>query len=293
MGTFSAPTWNGVHHQHFSERYCSPQQQKPFPCRLTAELIFNSLLEREYAICSKAVVTVRHFANAVFHTLRICVPTIVQSALGTLKTPVCDARLDSWSRSIVRYARVEIEASGLEHAPLHEAFVVMSNHQSLYDIPVLFQALSPRRLRMVAKSELFRVPIWSGAMRAAGFVEVDRGNRIAAMRSLDRARDAIREGTSIWIAPEGTRSESGELGPFKKGGFHLAAGAGARILPVAVSGTSRILPAKGRRVSDGMSVRVVVRPPVDPKEHADPHFKSLTAIVRERISEGLESARKE
>jgi 1-acyl-sn-glycerol-3-phosphate acyltransferase len=232
-------------------------------------------------------VTVRHLANAIFHTLRICVPTVIQSAFGTLETPVCDERLDSWSRALVRYARIQIEVSGLEHAAADEAFVVMSNHQSLYDIPVLFQALRPRRLRMVAKSELFKVPIWSGAMRAAGFVEVDRGNRIAAMRSLERAREAIRAGTSIWIAPEGTRSETGELGTFKKGGFHLAAGAEARILPVAVIGTSRILPAKGTRVTDDVAVRVAVRPPVDPKQHPDPHFKSLMATVRERISEGL------
>jgi 1-acyl-sn-glycerol-3-phosphate acyltransferase len=231
--------------------------------------------------------TVRHLANAVFHTLRICVPTVVQSAFGTLTTPVCDERLDSWSAALVRYARIGIETSGLEHAVADEAFVVMSNHQSLYDIPVLFQALRPRRLRMVAKSELFRVPIWAGAMRAAGFVEVDRGNRIAAMRSLDRARAAIRSGTSIWIAPEGTRSETGELGAFKKGGFHLASGAGARILPVAVIGTSRILPAKGARVTDDVAVRVVVRPPVDPKQHPEPHFKALMAVVRERLAEGL------
>lgn len=231
--------------------------------------------------------TARHLANAVFHTLRICVPTVVQSALGTLTTPVCDERLDSWSRALVRYARIGIETHGLENAVPDESYVVMSNHQSLYDIPVLFQALRPRRLRMVAKSELFRVPIWSGAMRAAGFVEVDRGNRIAAMRSLERAREAIRTGTSIWIAPEGTRSETGELGSFKKGGFHLAQGAGARILPVAVTGTSKILPAKGARVSDGVDVRVVVASPVDPKDYSDPHFKDVIAVVRERISAGL------
>ncbi|HEY3497924.1 MAG TPA: lysophospholipid acyltransferase family protein [Polyangiaceae bacterium] len=231
--------------------------------------------------------TARHLANAVFHTLRICVPTVIESALGTVKTPTCDVRLDSWSRALVRYARIGIEVSGLENAAGDEAFVVMSNHQSLYDIPVLFQALRPRRLRMVAKSELFRVPIWAGAMRAAGFVEVDRGNRIAAMRSLERAREAIRAGTSIWIAPEGTRSETGELGAFKKGGFHLASGAGARILPVALTGTSRILPAKGTRVSDDVSVRVVVLPPVDPKEHPEPQFKGVMAAVRERISAGL------
>jgi 1-acyl-sn-glycerol-3-phosphate acyltransferase len=183
---------------------------------------------------------------------------VIQSALGTLTTPVFDARLDSWSRAIVRFAEIDIQVEGLERAPPDESFVVMSNHQSHYDIPVLFQALRPRRLRMVAKSELFRLPIWTGAMRAAGFVEVNRKNRISAMRSLDRAREAIQAGTSIWIAPEGTRSPDGQLGSFKKGGFHMAIGAGARILPVSVNGTRLILPAKGIHVTNGVAVRVVV-----------------------------------
>jgi 1-acyl-sn-glycerol-3-phosphate acyltransferase len=231
-------------------------------------------------------VTLRHLANAVFHTLRICVPTVIQSATGTLTTPTCDARLDSWSAAIVRYARVDLDVVGLEHAPPDEAFVVMSNHQSLYDIPCLFQALRPRRLRMVAKTELFRVPIWAGAMRAAGFVEVNRENRIAAMRSLDRAREAIKNGTSIWIAPEGTRSSSGELGSFKKGGFHLATGAGARILPVSIIGTEAILPAKGTRVEDGKSVKIVVAPPVDPSAYGK-RMNDLMMEVRSRLMSGL------
>jgi 1-acyl-sn-glycerol-3-phosphate acyltransferase len=231
--------------------------------------------------------TLRHLANAAYHTLRICIPTVIQSALGTLTTPICDARLDSWSRAIVRYAEIELDVSGLDHVPSDEAFVVMSNHRSHYDIPVLFQALRPRRLRMVAKAELFRVPIWAGAMRAAGFVEVNRSNRIAAMRSLERAREAIRSGTSIWIAPEGTRGSGAELGPFKKGGFHLAAGAEARILPIAMLGTERILPARGTRVTDGQRIVVRVQPPIDPREHQGPQFKSLMAVVRERIEAGL------
>lgn len=229
--------------------------------------------------------TLLHLAHATYHTLRICIPTVIQSALGTLTTPTCDARLDSWSRAIVRFAKISIDVSGLELAPPEEAFVVMSNHQSHYDIPVLFQALRPRRLRMVAKSELFRLPIWTGAMRAAGFVEVNRKNRISAMRSLDRARDAIKGGTSIWIAPEGTRSPDGELGSFKKGGFHMATGAGARILPVSVDGTRRILPAKGTRVHDGEHVRVVVHEPVETSDEGD--SKRVIALVRERILSGL------
>lgn len=229
---------------------------------------------------------IRHLANAAFHTLRICIPTVIQSALGTLTTPTCDARLDSWSASLVRYAKIELDVSGLEHAPLDEAFVVMSNHRSHYDIPVLFQALRPRRLRMVAKAELFRVPIWAGAMRAAGFVEVNRSNRIAAMRSLERAREAIRGGTSIWIAPEGTRGTGEELGSFKKGGFHLAVGAEARILPVAVLGTERVLPARGTHITDGQRIVVRVLPPIDPKQHPEPHLKGLMAAVRASIESG-------
>jgi 1-acyl-sn-glycerol-3-phosphate acyltransferase len=231
--------------------------------------------------------TLRHLANATYHTLRICIPTVIDSALGRVKTPTCDARLDSWSRAIVRYAEIEIDVSGLENAPDAESFVVMSNHRSHYDIPVLFQALRPRRLRMVAKAELFRVPIWAGAMRAAGFVEVNRKNRIAAMRSLERARAAIQGGTSIWIAPEGTRGAGAELGPFKKGGFHLAVGAQARILPISVVGTERILPARGTRVSDGQRVRVTVGAPIDPRAHPGAGLRELMAVVRERIASGL------
>jgi 1-acyl-sn-glycerol-3-phosphate acyltransferase len=231
-------------------------------------------------------VTLLHLAHATYHTLRICIPTVVQSALGTLTTPICDERLDSWSRAIVRFAEIEIAVAGLEHAVPDEAYVVMSNHQSHYDIPVLFQALRPRRLRMVAKSELFRLPIWTGAMRAAGFVEVNRQNRVLAMRSLERAREAIDAGTSIWIAPEGTRSTDGTLGTFKKGGFHLASGAGARILPVSIDGTRRILPARGRHVLDGQHVRVVVHEPVRPE--GDDDQKQLMALVKERIQSGLE-----
>jgi len=162
----------------------------------------------------------------------------------------------------------------------------MSNHQSLYDIPALYQTL-PLRLRMVAKAELFRIPIWSQAMRAAGFVELDRSVRERAIESLERAKAALAEGTSIWIAPEGTRSKSGQLGPFKLGGFHLALGAGARILPVTVSGTRLILPAKGGKVVPGAEVRVTVHEAVDPAAFGGEVNDSLVDRVRELIESGL------
>jgi 1-acyl-sn-glycerol-3-phosphate acyltransferase len=231
-------------------------------------------------------VTLVHLANAVFHTLRICVPTVIQGAIGGLTVETCDRRLDSWSRAIVDYAQIELSVVGRELAPEGEAFVVMSNHQSLYDIPVLFQALR-RRVRMVAKSELFRVPIWAGAMRNAGFVELDRKNRVAAMRSLERARQAIEAGTSIWIAPEGTRSPTGALGEFKKGGFHLATGTGARILPISIDGTRNVLTAKGREVHDQQQVKVTIHAPIATADYGEERRAELVAAVRSSIGSAL------
>ncbi len=226
--------------------------------------------------------------QAVYATLRISVPTIVDAMRGRFSAQVCDERLAWWSKRLLSNAQVSLEASGLAHAESNEAFVVMSNHQSLYDIPALYQAL-PLRLRMVAKAELFRIPVWARAMRAAGFIELDRSARDRAIASLERARSALAQGISIWIAPEGTRSRDGSLGTFKLGGFHLAVGAGARILPVTVVGTNQILPAKGARVTAGAQVRVTVQAPVNPADFGGEVNDALVEAVRQSIASGLPS----
>jgi 1-acyl-sn-glycerol-3-phosphate acyltransferase len=227
-----------------------------------------------------------HLLHAAGVTLRISVPTIVDALRGKLSAEASDARLDWWSKSLLSYAKVSLHSSGVEHVPANEALVVMSNHQSLYDIPVLYQTL-PLRLRMVAKAELFRIPIWARAMREAGFIELDRSARDRAIASLERGKTALAQGTSIWIAPEGTRSRDGKLGVFKLGGFHLAVGAGARILPVSVTGTNQILPAKGARVASGANVSVVVHPPVDPANFGGTVTDALVEAVRSAIQSGL------
>ena len=230
--------------------------------------------------------SVGHLLHAAKVTLRISVPTIVQALRGTLTPELCDARLDWWSKQLLTKAAISLQITGAERARTGAAFVVMSNHQSHYDIPVLYQSL-PLRLRMVAKSELFRIPIWAQAMRAAGFVELDRGARERAIQSLERAKQALAQHTSIWIAPEGTRSRDGALGPFKLGGFHLAAGAGARILPVTISGTRRVLPAKGSHVTPGAAVRVTVHAPIDPADFGAEVGEPLVQAVRRAIESGL------
>lgn len=230
--------------------------------------------------------TLWHLSQAIAETARISVPTLLEGVAGRLTAETCDRRLDSWSRRLLDQVGIEVTTCGLELAPAGETFVVMSNHQSLYDIPVLFQALK-RRVRMVAKSELFRIPVWGGAMRAAGFIEVDRKNHARALAGLARAKTALSEGTSIWIAPEGTRSRSGKLGAFKKGGFHLALDTGARILPVTVVGTREVLVTLEGTVHTGAAVTVTLSAPIDSKAYGVAKRDELAAAVRESIARHL------
>jgi 1-acyl-sn-glycerol-3-phosphate acyltransferase len=227
---------------------------------------------------------------AAYETVKICVPTILDGWLGRVSARKCDQRLDSWSRNLVRLARITIDARGREHLVAGESFVVMSNHQSHFDIPVVFQALGIP-IRMVAKQELFRIPVMGSAMRYSGFVEVDRSRRAKAVRSLSAARERLqRDQTSVWIAPEGTRSVDGQLGTFKRGGFHLALDAGLRILPIAVDGTLHVLRAKDTQVHKGQTVRVLIRPPVDVRSYGRAGTAELVAAVRSSIIGALEES---
>jgi len=229
-------------------------------------------------------------AMGIIDTARISVPTVLDAALGRGTLERCDERLDWWARKLLRDADVRLVVRGLEHlGSARESFVVMSNHQSLYDIPALFCAI-PRRIRMVAKAELFNVPVWGQAMRAAGFVRVDRGDRAQAIESLRAGSAMLADGTLLWIAPEGTRSPTGELGSFKSGGFHMALETGYRILPVAIDGTRDVLKARGLVVRNHKKVVVTVLPPIDPRAYGAERRKELMAAVRASIASALGQA---
>ncbi len=117
---------------------------------------------------------------------------------------------------------------------------------------------------MVTKTELFRIPIFGAAMKNAGFVEIDRKNRQRAIESLAEAKAKLAGGTHVWISPEGTRSKTGELQPFKKGPFQLALDAMLPVLPAALVGTREVLGKHGWRTTRGVDVTVVLNPPLDP-----------------------------
>jgi 1-acyl-sn-glycerol-3-phosphate acyltransferase len=222
----------------------------------------------------------------VFETLRVSIPSYTEGLLHAAVRERTNARIRAWSRRLVQEAGIEIETEGLEHAAGDEPFVVMSNHQSLYDIPVVFQAV-PRPMRMIAKKELFSIPVFGRAMRAAEIIELDRQNRRQAIAAIEQAKAMVSSGLSIWIAPEGTRSRSGDLGDFKRGGFHLALGTGARILPVTVSGTRDVLAPGSLRLTRGVRVRVHLSDPVTPADFGRSRLDELVGAVRSRIAARL------
>jgi 1-acyl-sn-glycerol-3-phosphate acyltransferase len=203
----------------------------------------------------------------VYETLEISAPTVVQAVRGTLTKGVCDLRLESWSRKVVENARIALDVRGREHLEPGHTYLVMSNHQSLYDIPVLFHVIGPN-VRMITKKELFAIPIFGGALAAAGFVSIDRSDRAHAIQSLQRARELLASGTHVWISPEGTRSQDGKLLPFKKGAFYLAFEALLPILPVTLRGTRDVLAAHGVLSVAGAAVTVTIHERIDPTPYA-------------------------
>jgi 1-acyl-sn-glycerol-3-phosphate acyltransferase len=224
---------------------------------------------------------------SVYQVARITAPTVLEAMVGGGSRAEHDRRLHEFARRVVARARIQLQVEGADKVPLDRALVYMSNHQSHIDIPVLYATVPSPSLRMVAKAELFRIPGFGRAMRAAEFVEVDRGDRARAVDSLRRAAATLASGISVWIAPEGHRSRDGALGPLKKGGFHLARETGTPILPVALSGTRDVLPPDARGMNHDIPVRVVFGTPI---ETAGRPIPELMAVVRgfleSQLSEG-------
>lgn len=225
-------------------------------------------------------------AHAAFETAKISLPTVLEARRGELKQEDCDRRLRSWSEALLKRVDAQLTVKGLENLLPNSSFVVVSNHQSHYDIPALYQAL-PLSLRMAAKKELFSTPLWGSALRSSGFVEIDRKSPKAAFRSLRASGKALVEREqSLFVAPEGTRSQGGQLGEFKRGAFEIARTMRLPILPVAISGTWKIHAKGALMVTRSRPVTVTVLPII---EHSQ--FKTteeLRVAAQEQIRACLE-----
>jgi 1-acyl-sn-glycerol-3-phosphate acyltransferase len=168
---------------------------------------------------------------------------------------------------------------GCENLHPEETYIYMSNHESWMDIPAIFGAV-PSKLRMVSKKGIMQIPILGKAMANAGFVALDRRNLKSAIRQLEQAKERLKEGISIWIAPEGTRTRDGKMGPFKKGGFYLARELKKPIVPVFIEGAALVLPADSIMVNTNRSIVVHFLPPISCEEVASLSLPEVMDKVR-------------
>jgi 1-acyl-sn-glycerol-3-phosphate acyltransferase len=158
-----------------------------------------------------------------------------------------------WSNGLLAASMVRVEESCDPALEPGRSYVFLSNHQSLYDIPVLL-ATSPGQMRMLAKRGLFKIPLLGWALWAGDFIPVDRADRSTARQTFASAAERLREGTSVLMFPEGTRSATDTLLPFQRGGFLLALKSGLPIVPVGIRGTRAIRQRGGLRIHPGTAV---------------------------------------
>jgi len=166
----------------------------------------------------------------------------------------------------------------------------MSNHLSNFDIPVLLACL-PAQFRWLAKAELFKIPIFGYAMQRAGYISVNRSDRKSAIKSLHQAAINVRNGTSILIFPEGTRSLEHSIQPFKKGGFVLAVDSGVPIVPIIIYGTWKTM-SKDRILIQSGDVVLNIAEPIETSDYSRETKGDLMEKVRHVITKAFEETEK-
>jgi 1-acyl-sn-glycerol-3-phosphate acyltransferase len=190
-----------------------------------------------------------------------------------------------WSRGVLGSAGVRLRVRSRTTFDPKRSYVVMPNHLSTVDIWAIFIAV-PVPLRFIAKKQLGQIPLFGWAMRAGRFIFIDRQNAVSARRTIDQAADRIRKGCSVVIFPEGTRSRDGQLGPFKKGGFHLAINSGAEVVPVAIRGTREVMPRGAALIRRGV-VDIEIGEPISTAGLGPNDRQALLEQVRARLAEML------
>jgi len=187
----------------------------------------------------------------------------------------------TWSWLILATTGVSVEVTGLDHLPRDRTFIFVSNHQSIYDIPVIFATL-PYQLRIIAKESLGSFPFLGWHLRRNGHLLVDRRNPDRA-GILRRWRALVGEGLSLVIFPEGTRSADGRVGRFKAGSFLLAVEAQLPVVPLSIDGTRHVM-RKGRLMTSPGHARLVVHEPIDTAGLAVGDARRLAERVRDVVA---------
>jgi len=191
-----------------------------------------------------------------------------------------------WSLLNIYCSGTRVNITGKEKIDPSRPYIVMTNHQSLFDVWALIGKI-PLQIRWIVKKEIRSIPVFGYALERMGHIYIDRKNRENAYMGLDNAAEKIRHGTSVIIFPEGTRSKDGHLLKFRLGGATLALKSGVNILPVTVNGGRFVLPKGTLDLLPG-KIQIVVGDPIDPNFYTEDDRETLMAVVKSAINENLD-----
>ncbi len=218
---------------------------------------------------------------ALFAALGLPIIAIVIAWRPRLTAWAFIGRLARWA---LRAIGIRVRLIGAENLAPGHRYVVMGNHVSFLDI-FLFAAVFPMPVIAVEKRENFRLPVYGWLVRRWGNVPINREDREEAVKALDEARTRLQASDcSLVVMPEGTRTKTGDMGPFKRGGFHLAVQAGFEILPFSFRGAYDVHPTGTWRFRPG-TVELALHPPIDPAVYGLDRLDDLIAAVRAAIAE--------
>jgi len=190
-----------------------------------------------------------------------------------------------WSRFNAILTPISVKVTGKENIRKGTSYVIISNHQSLYDIFVIYGWLGID-IKWIMKKELAKIPGIGFGSKKVGHIFLDRSNSRVALESLNEAKRKLVNGTSVVIFPEGTRSTSGQIGTFKKGGFKLALDLELPILPITIEGTMKVLPTGTIDLKPG-KVHMIIHEPIEIHDQNEESIKDLMTKAREIISSPL------
>lgn len=186
-----------------------------------------------------------------------------------------------WSPAILFFCGARLSVSGRENIDQKGNYIFVSNHESLLDIPAIYCSV-PLNIFFIAKKELKKVPFMGWAMMMGGMIFIDRKNKEQARKDMLRAGELIKSGKNIISFPEGTRTKTGELGLFKRGGFLLSKNTGIPVVPIAIKGARELLPSGSIGIKPGI-IYVHLFPPVSPEKYTPEEVDIFAADTRLQI----------
>lgn len=213
----------------------------------------------------------------------VIAPAIVGASF--VSPDATEALARTWAKVMLRGLGVNLSVEGRENLDPNQSYVYACNHQSHVDPPSCYISL-PGHLRFVAKESLFKIPVFGTALRRSGQIPIDRGDSSGAHEALNANLEALSTRISVVLFPEGTRSETGELGPFKKGAAVLAIRAQVPLVPLAITGTKEILP-KGFNAIHGGDVKLRIGKPIPTRGMTLDDRGALTEKLRGEIASML------